>query len=270
MVVDSFYAVNKRLPKLGLELRYGIDEINFPSLWSERMTFSALWQNVKLGFILPTAGWSSLTKDAFSIDRKFTHAGFGIAGEMDFPIKIIPKSGIFHLGFGYVFGDAKESEYRNRNLDPETYVTNELDNDFLVRLNAQLHYTFSMQIDNDYLFRFGIGGTLYTLERWYNESVENENNERSIEYKKLKSETIGGISGKVEFMSKNISTPYGVSFQYFDEGLGINPWLQIPIIDNTFAIRLDAKGYFKAFADNPREWENESVFIPMVRFIINF
>ena len=71
-------------------------------------------------------------------------------------------------------------------------------------------------------------------------------------------------------MTKNISTPYGASVQYFDEGLGVNAWLQIPIIQNTFALRLDAKGYFKAFKDNPRAWEKKSVFIPMARFIVNF
>jgi hypothetical protein len=271
MVVDSFYAVNRRLPKMGLELKYGIDEINFPSFWSERMTFSALWENVKFGVILPTNGWSSLAKDAFSVDRKLTHASFGVSGEMDFPIKIIPKSGVFHLGFGYVFGDPEKSDYKNRHFDVNNYTITNEDNDYLVRFNGQLHYTFAMQIDEDYQFRFGIGGTAYTVERWYYPLVENkETLEKKVEFKKLKQETIGGVSGKVEFMTKNVKTPYGASVQYFDEGLGVNAWLQIPIIQNTFAVRLDVRGNFKAFKDQPRDWENESVFIPMVRFIVNF
>ncbi len=275
IVLDSFLINNQRLPKLGLELKYGIDEINFPSMWSERLTFSALWDRVKLGFILPTNGWSSLTKDLFNIERRFTHGGFGVAGEMDFPIKVIPKSGIFHIGFGYVFGDAKESSYKNRNLDPDNYQTNILDNDYLVRLNAQFHYTFAMSVDNDYLFRFGIGGTVYSVERWYNQLIDNSGNPdaegNEIQFRKLNAETIGGISGKVEFMSKNITTPFGATVQYFDEGIGINAWLQFPIVENTLALRLDAKGYFKAFANEPREWESDkSVFIPMARFIVNF
>lgn len=272
---DSFAINNSRLPKLGVELKYGIDEINYPSMWSERMTLSALWDRVKLGFILPTNGWSSLTEDAFKIDRKLTHGGFGIAGEMDFPIKVVPKSGIFHVGFGYVFGDAKESEYKNRKLDPETYQTNTMDNDYLIRLNAQFHYTFAMSIDNDYLFRFGIGGTLYTVEKWYNKLIDNTNNPdkdgNEISYEKLNNETIGGISGKLEFMSKNITTPFGATVQYFDEGIGLNAWIQFPVVENTFAIRVDAKGYFKAFADEPRAWETDKgMFIPMARFIVNF
>ncbi|MDD3125567.1 MAG: hypothetical protein PHV24_07090 [Candidatus Kapabacteria bacterium] len=270
MVPDSFFAVNSRLPKLGLELKYGIDEINYYSMWSERMTFSALWDNVKLGVILPTNGWSSITDDVFSVERKLTHAGFGIAGEFDFPIKIIPKSGVFHLGFGYVFGDANECGYKDRNLNVDEFVQDNSDYDYLIRLNAQLHYTFAMQIDNDYYFRFGIGATVYTTEKWLNTLETPEDKDPFINYAKDKSETVGGISGKLEFMTKNISTPYGASVQYFDEGLGVNAWLQIPIIQNTFALRLDAKGYFKAFKDNPRAWEKKSVFIPMARFIVNF
>ena len=272
---DSFAINNQRLPKLGLELKYGIDEINYPSLWSERLTLSAIWDRVKIGFILPTAGWSSITKDWFGIDRKLTNGGFGLAGEMDFPIKIIPKSGIFHVGFGYVFGDAKESSYKNRKLDPETYVTNITDNDYLIRLNAQVHYTFAMSIDNDYLFRFGIGGTVYSVERWYNVLIDNSNNPEAdgntIRYEKQNNETIGGISGKVEFMSKNITTPFGATVQYFDEGIGLNAWIQVPIVENTLALRFDAKGFFKAFSDKPREWESDKgIFIPMARFIVNF
>ena len=274
MVPDSFFAVNSRLPKLGLELKYGIEDINYFSLWSERMTFSAMWDNVKLGVILPTNGWSSITDDVFGVDRNLTNAGFGVAGEADFPFKVIPKSGVFHLAVGYVFGDANECGYKNRNLNVDEFdpaVTEDGGFDYLVRFNAQLHYTFAMQIDNDYLIRCGIGGTIYTMEKWSNSlELKPETEEPFISYEKRDSETIGGISGKIEFMAKNITTPYGASVQYVDEGLGINAWLQIPIIPNTFAIRVDAKGYYKAFKDDPRDWEQKSLFIPMARFIVNF
>ncbi len=270
IAIDSFYAVNNRLPKLGLELKYGIDEINFPSFWSERMTFSVLWENVKLGVILPTNGWSSMSESVFKADRKLTHGGFGVAAEMDFPIKIIPKSGLFHLGIGYVFGDAEESSYKDRVKDLDNFAVNFNDNDYLVRFNGQLHYTFSLSLDEDYQMRVGLGGTVYTVERWFNDLVVVPNEDSKIEYKKLRGETVGGISGKVEFMTKNITTPYGLTLQYFDEGVGINGWLQIPVIANTFAVRLEAKGYSKLFKNNPRAWENSSVFIPMARFIVNF
>jgi hypothetical protein len=42
------------------------------------------------------------------------------------------------------------------------------------------------------------------------------------------------------------------------------------VVKNRAYVRLDAKGFFKAFADAPRAWENESIFIPMARIILNF
>ncbi|MFP4527896.1 MAG: hypothetical protein ACLFQX_05045, partial [Candidatus Kapaibacterium sp.] len=266
----SFFT-NKTLPKFGLELRYGIEDINYPSLWSERITANAVWQNVKMGIILPTNGWSQLTSDVFNIDRKFTYAGVGISGRMDFPIMVIPESGIFHASFDYVFGDAEPADYKNRDLDPDTFVENPFDRDYLIRYDAQLHYTFGVAIDENYMMRFGVGGTVYNVEKWYHASEINpETLETEVVYNMLEAETVGGISGKVEFMVKDVSTPYGASFQYFDEALYTNAWLQIPIVDNMLALRLDAKGYFTAFREDAREWENKSVFVPMARIIVTF
>jgi hypothetical protein len=257
-------------PKFGIELKYGLDAINYPSFWSERMTLSAVWQGVKLGIVLPTNGYSSVTKDVLNVERKLTYAGVGIAGEADFPMAIIPKSGIFQGNFSYVFGDAKEGPIQ-RNLDPDTYTTNSTDLDHIIRFHAQLHYTFGVAIDYDYMLRFGLGGTIYTAENWYNKSKENpETRSNEISYQMYNSESIGGVSGKIEFMARNVATPYGAVLQYFDEGIYTNVWLQVPIVENTFALRIDAKGYFKAFADQPRAWESKSVFIPMARFIVNF
>ena len=83
-------------------------------------------------------------------------------------------------------------------------------------------------------------------------------------------ETVGGLSGKIEIMAKNIATPYGAAVQYFDEALMANLWLQIPVIENTLALRIDAKGYFVAFREDVHAWENSSVFTPMARVIVNF
>lgn len=272
--IDSLYPTNVRLPKVGVELKYGIDGINYPSFWSERITASALWQNVKLGIILPTNGYSSLTSDVFDIQRTMTYAGFGIAGAMDFPIAVIPESGVFKTEFGYVFGKAKRSEYNPANadilLDPDFFDPigqYDFNPDFLVRFNAKIHYTFGLAIDKDYQLRFGLGGTGYQMEHWRNVSSENG---RSVNLEKIDEEFVGGISGEVEFMAKNISTPWGVSMQYFDEGIFTNIWLQIPIVENVFAFRLDAKGYFKAFSSELHPWENDSVFFPMARLIFNF
>ncbi len=269
LLIDYRYPANAFLPDFGLEMKYGIDELYYPSFWSERMTISALWDNVKFGVILPTNGWSSFSTDIFDQQRMLTHAGIGIAGQLDFPFVLIPESGIFHLGFGYVFGNAEISEYKNRNLDPDIFVTNQFDNDYLIRAHGQLHYTFGISVDDDYYLRFGMGGTIYTMERWYN-MLETTEEENKVVFKELDSETVGGVSGKIEFMATNTTTPYGGSIQYFDESLGINAWLQVPIIEDALVLRLDANGYVTAFKENLRDWERSSVIIPMARFIVIF
>ena len=261
---------NYELPKYGVELKYGAEAINYPSFWSERLTLNAIWQGVKLGIILPTNGWSSLTTDLYKIQRKLTHAGVGISGEADFPFAVIPKSGIFNANFAYVLGDAVEGPVK-RNLDPDAYETDPTDNDYLIRYNAQLHYTFGVAIDESYLLRFGLGGTIYGVEKWYNKSIEDPDTRQNIiSYEQLDGEAVGGISGRIEFMARKVATPFGLSAQYFDEGLYTNLWLQVPIVENSISVRLDAKGYFKAFANEPRAWENKSVFMPMARVIVNF
>ena len=266
--VDSADPVaNKRLPLYGVELKYGLDGINYPSFWSERLTLSAVWQGVKLGIVLPTNGYSSVSKDIFSTERRLTYAGVGLAGEADFPLAVVPKSGIFNANFSYVFGNANELFAQKPNIETGEYNINS--NDYLVRFNGQLHYTFGVAIDDDYMLRFGLGGTMYVMEKWFNNVIVNEElRENVTSFEMLEEETVGGVSGRVEFMSKNAATPYGASLQYFDEGLYTNLWLQVPLVENSFSLRFDAKGYFKAFTNIPRKWENKSVFIPMVRFIV--
>jgi len=119
-----------------------MESINYPSLWSERMTVSALWDAAKLGIILPTSGWSAMTNNVYSIQRKLTYAGVGVSGKLDFPILILPGSGIFHIDGAYVFGNAKPSDYKNRDLEPNIYQYRVGDDDWLIRGNASGYYTF--------------------------------------------------------------------------------------------------------------------------------
>lgn len=269
--VDTISNINNSdLPKYGVELKYGMDGINYPSFWSERLTLSAVWKNVKLGVILPTNGYSSIVKDVFNTQRRLTYAGAGISGEADFPFPVVPKSGVFQANFAYVLGDAVEGPIK-RKLDADIYRTNFEDKDYLVRYNGQLHYTFAVSIDDDYLLRFGLGGTFYNMESWYNKStIDTLTMNNTISYEKLEDKGVIGVSGKIDFMAINMATPFGASVQYFDEGLYTNVWLQVPIVENTFSLRFDAKGYFKAFTNIPRPWENTSVFIPMIRGIVFF
>ncbi|MCL5991261.1 MAG: hypothetical protein M1419_04080 [Bacteroidetes bacterium] len=276
-VIDSLGNSNSNLPTLGLELKYGIEEINFPSLWSERMSVSAIWQSVKLGVILPTAGWASMTSDVFNQTRTLTHGGAGVTGAFDFPFKVVPQSGIFHFNFGYVFGDAAPADYK-KDIYPERktlsatnyiYHNNIIFNDYLIRGNGSFHYTFGVKVDEDYWFRFGIGASMYTAEKWYNvrDSISPI---PKLLFKKMGDETVMGISGRIEFMATNAITPFGGSIQYFDEALYGNIWLQIPVIGNSFALRLDTKAFFPAFRKTTRAWEVESMFIPMARIIVSF
>jgi hypothetical protein len=183
---------------------------------------------------------------------------------------VMPATGLFHINVGYIFGDAKPASYKSRDLDPETYKYISGDDDYLVRANVTILYTFGIAIDESYVLRFGLGGSLYNAEKWNYDVLENEFREKKLAFTKETSESVGGITGRMDFMSKGNSTPFGASLQYFDEGLYANLWLQIPVVKNRAYVRLDAKGFFKAFADAPRAWENESIFIPMARIILNF
>jgi len=277
--VDTLSTVtNQSLPQYGVELKYGIDEINYPSLWSERLTLSAIWENVKLGFILPTSGWASLSKDFYDVDRKLTSGSVGISASGDFPFKVIPQSGIFNFSFGYIFGDANEPDYKNRKKSIDDYsdiaaMRNALfnDEDYMIRFNASLHYTFGIAIDDYYWLRFGLGGTTYTADRWYNKVIEDEENGIvKTKYTKKSSDNVTGISAKLDFMAKNARTPYGASIQYFDESIFANIWLSVPIVRNRVAVRFDAKGYSAAMKGKLRDWELNSVFMPTARFIFTF
>ena len=277
VMVPSGLAANSTLPIYGIELKFGLDEINYPSFFSERMMVRAIWDNIKLGVILPTPGWSSFTKDVFDIDRRFTFGGIGLTGAFDFPIKVIAQSGVFSMSASYLFGDAKAPSYKDRKRFYEDYgfdyKENDLFfNDYLIRYTAQAHYTFGFALDQSYLFRFGIGGTLYGAETWHDYEKLDDLEDNIIAYKKYddNSKTIGGLSMKVEFMAKDITTPFGASLQYFDESLFANVWIQIPIVQEAFFIKFEAKAFAPAFKETLHPWEDKAVFMPSVRLVFNF
>lgn len=254
---DSTNATNNTLPLYGVELRYGFEAINYPSLWSERLTLNALWGSSRLGLILPTNGWSSLST-SFGNTRTMTYAGLGVNGAFDFPIKVISESGVFNLSTSYVFDDAKQSDYMRFNS-----VTGR-NEDYLVRYHASLQYSFAVQIDKDFTFRMRLGGTLYGMESWAFAANEKD----SVAYRKVSTENVGGVSGRIDFMTTAWSTPVGFSLSYFDESLLTLAWLQIPVMSN-FAMRLDAQ-LFAPILRDPHPWETVSVVIPSLRFIFNF
>lgn len=254
---DSTQATNSNLPKYGVELKYGLEDINYPSLWSERMSLNALWGSSRLGLVLPTSGWSSLAS-SFGNTQTMTHAGMGINGAFDFPIRVIDESGVFNLAGSYVFDDAVKSSHMVYNAETFAYE------DYLVRYHATFQYSFALAIDKDYLFRLRLGGTVYGMETWTQAYPGTD----STDYRNVKNTTVGGVSGRIEFMTTSWATPAGFTISYFDETILSTAWLQIPVVDR-FALRLDARVFTPVFRD-PRPWENNAVVMPALRFIFNF
>ncbi|MEI6088864.1 MAG: hypothetical protein WCR42_00275 [bacterium] len=268
---------NINMPNIGIELRYGIDDLNIPSLFSERLSANFIWKNMKLGAILPTNGWSQLSTSLYKQDRKLTYAGLGINAQADFPIAIVPKSGIFSFKGSYVSGDAQPASYNDGfrkdlgGYDTQgNLITSDPVRDYLIRYTAQLHYTFGIALDEDYLLRFGLGAGMYGAETWFYDVNVDASDAVVINYKMLENEMVGGISGRVDFMVKNIVTPWGISMQYFDEAITGDIWLQIPIVKNTFSVRLDGKAYVKVIENDLRPWEPKNIVIPNVRFVMFF
>ena len=270
-VADMTISNNSSLPKFGVELKYGIDDINMPSLWSERSTLSVFWEQAKFGMILPLGDITALSKGSnlFNQERKFTSAGVGFAGELDFGFPLIKNSNVFNLSFGYVFGDAKEALFQERK--PTSIIGFQDNNtDYLVRANARLLYTTGIAIDSDYLLRFGIGGAFYNVESWNWENDETINNgEENVVFKKSNSDAIGNFVIKVDFVSKNSSTPYGANLNYFDGTLQINGFVIFPVIDNTFFIKVNARGN-TILRDDLNPWEVNGLFQPDINFSYRF
>lgn len=264
--IDSTQPIiyNKWLPKYGVELKQGFEEINYPSLWSERLTLSVLWQSYKLGLILPTSGAAPLAKDIFGVQRKLTYAGMGANASFDFPMKIINQSGVFTLTSSYVFGDP--------NYNP--VYTNETNNylTYLPRFHVQGHYSFALNIDENHYFRFKLGGTFYTMEKWERRFIQIPNKPDSLApiepFKQDQNDGIASISGKIEYMTISNTVHWGAGMQYFDGTALGDVWMQVPL-NNSMHLRGEVKFFQTVFRD-PKAWENSNVFIPALLFIVNF
>ena len=257
--VDSAISTNTYLPKYGLELKYGLEDLNYPSIWSNRLTLNAVWGAAHLGVVMPTTGWASISKDLGSA-QTMTTGGLGINGAFDFPIRVISESGVFHFGASYVFSDAKMSDHMVYNEASSRYE------DYLVRFHAIMQYTFAIRIDEAFMFRLRLGGTVYNMESW--SSIRGLDQDTAVVYSKVDNETIGGLSGAVDFMTTAWSTPIGFTLSYFDQTILGKAWLQVPIMDQ-FAVRFDAKVFAPVFRD-PRIWESSAIVMPAVNFIFNF
>lgn len=292
--VGEGFVYNRNLPKYGVELRYGLEAIGYPSFFSDRVTVNALWGSNRLGVVLPTNGWSSVAK-TLGVQRTMTNAGWGINGMFDFPLKVTnANTGVFNIAASYVFGDARRSDHQ-RTLQSATTSNLEIRGtdtakksetysralDYLIRFNAQVHYTFAIAIDSGNFFRFRIGGGIYSREIWEDNTgsgrfqlvdargvVRKDSAFAINRWFRTDTRYIGGVSARIDFMAMRVTTPYGFGVQYFDDALFAQAWLLIPI-SQQIGLRFDGQ-YYAPLLRNPHEWETVSVFIPTVRVIYNF
>ncbi|MBM4179354.1 MAG: hypothetical protein FJ211_08495 [Ignavibacteria bacterium] len=256
---------NSKLAQYGFELRSGLEDLNYPSTWSERLALNAIWSQAKLGIILPTSGLASVA-NAFGNQRSMTHAGFGVNTSIEVPIKLIAESGVFNVAGSYVFGDASKTKHQRYDKDA-TFSPN-LGSDFLIRYHAQIHYTFALRVDDANLFRLRLGGAGYGIERWADRTYQAQDQTDSTEFEMYNDKFYGGVSAKVEFMNTSWSTPLGASLQYFDDAIFGNIWLHVQA-SNDLGFRLDVSMFSPVFRE-ARLWENASVFMPSLRAILNF
>jgi hypothetical protein len=264
--IDSTQPIiyNKWLPKYGVELKQGFEEINYPSLWSERLTLSVLWQSYKLGIILPTSGLAPLAKDMFGAERRLTSAGMGANASFDFPMKIVNQSGVFTLSSSYVFG--------NPTSNPIYTPDYNVNLTYLPRFHVQGHYSFAVNIDENHYFRFKLGGTFYLMEKWQERLLKTRAGKDSLAaiepYVNDQNDGIASISGKIEYMTISNTVHWGTGLQYFDGSILGDVWMQVPL-NNSLHLRGEVKFFRTVFRD-PKAWEKESVFIPALQFIVNF
>jgi len=125
-------------------------------------------------------------------------------------------------------------------------------------------------IDENYQFRFGVGASIYSAETWnYQSKMDSITRIKTVYYQKSKTETIGGIATRLDFMAKDyqhlLAHLFNSLMNRYLETLGSRYQLFKSIF-----LRFDANAYFKVFASSPHPWENKSFFLPMARFIINF
>ncbi|MEN3026078.1 MAG: hypothetical protein ABDH31_00005 [Chlorobiota bacterium] len=258
---DTVRIYNLHLPHLGVEFRHGLEELNYPSVWSQRVTLNALWSSARLGVILPMKGWGELSSKIGPKPR-LTHAGWGLYGTVDFPIKLLYDGGVFHASASYVFGDAKSSGRPAWNPELQRF------SDFLIRYHVQLQYSFAIAVDKNYFFRFRLGGTVYEAETWTQHEDTTEDREIIRLLRRARSETVGGISGGIDFLSTGIQTPYGFALNYFDGTLLSTIWLQIPVTRG-LSLRFDGR-VFTCLLRDPRLWEERVLFLPSARVVLNF
>ncbi len=289
------------LPKYGVELRLGNDDIGYPSFWTERAAANFLWDGVKLGAILPSALWAPQLLNLMTIPRRqsaLREIG-GVNFGVDFPFKLIDKSGVFNLGGSYMIGNAVQYNYDGLFADEGAFLPNgrpeytRLRRTFLMRAHGAATYTFSIGINDPdkenqgYFIRFKIGMAGYSMEEFRRtndwQQIQDPSAPGGVRWPRLEEdanplmERTGGANLKIgplfriEYMAAGLSAPWGSYLQFFDGAITGQGWLQAPISDTGFftAIRLDCR-IFAPITRSAYPWEHNVIAIPSVRFIFRW
>ncbi|MBS1911453.1 MAG: hypothetical protein JST22_05670 [Bacteroidetes bacterium] len=255
-------------PDWGVELKTGFDEINIPSVWGGRMTLNAILENIKIGAVLPVFrfGDSTIETSGIGSNRQRLLGGYGLAVSGDFSAPLLANSGLFNFYLSYTFSEsnAKSIMLSGETTDPIA------ERGYIIRYATQLYYSFGFYADPGAknLFRLKVGGTAYGVDTYTRRYDPQDTNpapdQRATILQKEKSETFGGISGKIEFMRTGQRTPWGIGLQYLDQSILGNVWIQFAVTP-----RLDLKIEGKYFTPlNPKErpethpWENPSLMVP--------
>jgi hypothetical protein len=279
----SYKLLNNKVPEpnWGVELRNNFDEINDPSIWGGRLTLNAILENIKIGAVLPQPlfrGTSIATSGIGSRTMKIL-GGYGLAMSGDFAAPVLDNSGLFNFYGSYTFSEANSNnliptfnEDFSRNANP--------DKGYLIRYAGQAYYSFGFYADADakHLFRLKIGGTVYGVDAFQRDTVNEAGSGSEPTYttklKKLEGEskTVGGVSAKIEYMKGGQKIPYGASLQYNDQSILADVWLQF-IVSQSLDLKFGFKYFTPVFDANRLEshpWENPNYVVPSVSVRYHF
>jgi hypothetical protein len=273
------------LPSIGVELRAGLEDLGLPSLWSERWTASVLWEGQKIGVVLPTSLWNTQVMSILNTPRRFTSGLAGAAINLDFPFKLIDKSGVFNVSGSYLFGNENvvrtegiagyDTTRRTRAISENSNIR-----DYMIRAHGQFNYTFAIGINDPdreaqvYFIRFKLGAAAYLVDNW-EMPIRTDSTVKVYrgDQKNLtqRAQLRGGPLFRIEFMGTGVAAPFGSYVQYFDGALSGNVWLQVPISDTGFftGIRGEVK-LFAPVARSAEPWEAPVVIMPAVRFVFRW
>ena len=82
------------------------------------------------------------------------------------------------------------------------------------------------------------------------------------------SEGVAGLSGRIEFMNRSRTVPWGASLQFVDGSMSGDVWAQVPVV-NGFDLRIMAQYFLVALRD-PKPWEEQTIVLPSLQMLFNF